>query len=195
MISKCKRNIFFVPLVAILIHWGCSDIASSTPTIVNVATPTRTMSAVPTGITPLDLLENVQLVIAAIETNQPEMLRSLIGKEGVTVGGFAQGLNFKGYNNADEIVTAFAEALDKTTPVCRGFVPDAGALPDKAILVYQGLKFDWSRFGLTGTNSDSSMTFQFFKLPEGWRLVYITPFDFELDLPMLGPLQDCHAIH
>jgi len=152
------------------------------------------MLAVPTGTTSPDLIATVQILITAIETNQPEMLRSLIGDEGVAVVGFGQGANFKGYNNADEIVAAFTEALDQSMPICEGYVPDAGTSPDKAILVYRGVKFDWSRFGLSGSSSDGSMTLQFFKLPEGWRLVYITPFNVEW-VPQLGTLQDCPAVH
>ncbi|MDQ3006061.1 MAG: hypothetical protein M3R47_11870, partial [Chloroflexota bacterium] len=82
--------------------------------------PTRTMPVVPTATTPPDLIANLQTVVTAIETNQPEMLRSLISEQGVAAGGFAQDAQLKGYNNSDEIVAAFTEALDQSTPVCEG---------------------------------------------------------------------------
>lgn len=100
------------------------------------------------------------------------------------------GARYEGYNNADEIIAAFSDALDKSQPTCVGFVPDAGTLPDKVILVYRGITLDWSRFDLRGGDSDG-VTIQLFKLPEGWRLVYITPFDFVADLPNIGSLEDC----
>lgn len=153
-------------------------------------TPTSRLQALPTATTPADLLAVAQVIVTAIETDQPELLRSLIGEEGVAPGGFAQGVDLKGYNNADEIVSAFDAALNQSTPVCEGFVPNAGSLPDKATLVYRDLEFDWRRFGLSGTSS-GGMTLTLFNLPEGWRLIYITPFDFESGLPILGPLQGC----
>lgn len=162
-------------------------------TVLASPVPTITLPPLPTGTMPADLLAAAQIVVTAMETNQPEMLRSLIGDEGVAAGGFAQGAKFKGYNNADEIVAAFDQALDQSTPVCKGFVPYIGALPDKAIVVYRGLDFDWSQFGLSGKNADG-ITFQLFKLAEGWRLVGITPFDFEWGLPILGPMQDCPGV-
>lgn len=199
IVARFPSILLFTLLVA-----GCTlQRFPLTPTLVSVPTVTMTLpnpktpsipSQVPTATMPADLLAALQIVVTAIETNQPDMLRLLIDDEGVAVVGLGQGENFKGYNNSDEIVAAFIESLDQSTPSCEGFVPNAGALPDKAILVYRGLKFDWGRFGLSSTSSDG-MTLQLFKLSEGWRLVYITPFDFESGSPILGPLQDCPAVH
>src|SRR5688572_6720901 len=44
--------------------------------------PTSTLPAVPTATMPADLLAALQIVVTAIETHRPEMLRSLIGDEG-----------------------------------------------------------------------------------------------------------------
>jgi hypothetical protein len=161
------------------------------PTITLV--PTSILLIVPTAPTPTDLLAAAQIVITALKTNQPDMFRLLIGDEGVAVGGFAQGVDLKGYNNADAIVVAFNEGLDQSIPICEGFVPNAGTLPDKSTLVYRGMEFDWSQFGLSGNSSDG-MTLTLFKIAEGWRLIYITPFDFEWGLPIIEPLQDCPAV-
>src|SRR5688572_20428110 len=197
------RHLFRAPIVVLLLGLflcqACGEITSTTeatvtPTVTfptpTVLAPTGTMPAVPTPTTPADLLAAVQIVVKAIETNQPEMLRPLIGEEGVAPGGFAQGVDLKGYNNADEIVSAFDTALDRSNPVCEGFVPYMGALPDKATLVYRGMKFDWSQWGLSGTSAGGT-TLTLFNMPEGWRLIYITPFDFEWGPPILGPMQDC----
>lgn len=193
---------FLYVFLLVMLTAGCTlQTATTTPTAIPTITPqvletatlpppTGTLLVLPTATTPPDLIANLQVVMTAIEMGQPEMLRSLIGEEGVVVDGFAQGEGFKGYNNADEIVAAFAEALDQSKPICEGFVPYIGALPDKAILVYRGIEFDWNRFDLSGTSA-GGMTIQLFRLPEGWRLVGITPFDFEWGLPILGPLQDC----
>lgn len=181
-------------LLLALLSAACT-IQRLTPTLDIGTTSTPTMlSPAPTLILSSNLLASLQTTVVAIETNQPTMLRSLIGEEGVAVGGFAQELNFKGYNNADEIVEAFTMALSQSQPICKGFVSYAGALPDKAILIYQGIKFDWSQFGLSQISATDSMTLQLFKLSDDWRLVYITPFDLESDLPILGPLQDCSTI-
>jgi hypothetical protein len=169
----------FVLLLTLCMSQGCN--ATVTPTL---------SSAVPTVILPADFVENVQIVVEAIQAKDPELFRSLIGEKGVAVGGFAQGLGFKGYNNTDEIMEAFTRALDHSAPVCKGFFSYVGGLPDKAILVYQGINFNWERFGMSGNESDG-MTLQLFKLPEGWKLVYVTPFDFEKDVASLGPLQAC----
>lgn len=171
-------------------------IPTITPLVLETATlppPTSTLLVLPAATTPPDLIANLQVIVTAVETNQPEMLRSLIGGEGVRADGFAQGEGFKGYNNADEIVTAFAETLNRSKPICEGFVSYIGALPDKAILVYRGIEFDWNRFNLSG-NSSGGMTLMLFRLPEGWHLVGITPFDFEWGSPILGPLQGCPSV-
>jgi hypothetical protein len=209
--TRLKRSLAILWIV-IFIDPGCAGSITLTPSAVpalsktvtfmatNVSQPTITlvvtshMPAVPTATTPADLLAAAQTVVTAIETNQPEMLRLLIDEEGVAPGGFAQGVNLKGYNNADEIVAAFDEALNQSIPICEGFVPNAGTLPDKATFVYRGMEFDWSQYGLSGTNS-GGMTLTLFKLSEGWRLIYITPFDFKLDLPILGPLQECPIVN
>lgn len=191
MVSKNQYRIpFIVLVVTLLISQSCGSNSTGDPT---PTAPTGTMPALLTATIPPDLIANLQVVVTAIETNQPEMLRSLIGDEGVAVGGFAQGLDYKGYNNSDAIVEVFTEALEQSTLICEGFVPYIGALPDKAILVYRGLKLDWSQFGFSGTNSDG-MSIQLFNMPDGWRLVYITPFNFERDLPLLGTLQACPAV-
>jgi hypothetical protein len=198
------RHLFRAPVVVLLsglfLCQGCGEISSRTdvtvtPTV-TFLTPTflsstGTVPAVPTPTIPADLLTAVQIVVNAIEANQPEQLRTLIGDEGVAPGGFAQGVDLKGYNNADEIVSAFDEALDRSNPICEGFVTYMGALPDKVILVYRGVKLDWSRFGFSDNGPDHAITLQLFNMPEGWRLVYITPFDFEWGPPILGPMQDC----
>ena len=183
MISKGRTKLrLIILLVALFISQGCDQFASPTPSPVG-----------PTATIPPDFITNVQIVVSAIEANQPEVFHSLIGEEGVAVGGFAQGLDFKGYDNSDEIVEAFSEALDQSTPVCEGFFPYIGGLPDKAIIVYRGINLDWQRFGMSGSNSDA-MTIQLFKLPEGWRLIYLTPLKLERDLPLLGTLQACPPV-
>lgn len=154
--------------------------------------PTRTPPPSSTATLSPDLHAPVQTVVTALETDRPELLRALIGQEGVAVGGFAMGMAFHGSNNADEIVAAFADALARTTPVCEGLDPYAGTGPDKAILVYRGVELDRRRFGLGGEDEDA-MTLQLFKLEAGWRLMFITPLDLEFAYQDLGygPLQDC----
>ena len=194
------------PLMVLLlgVFWcqSCGEITSAaetaaTPTVTfptaTVPESTGTVPAVPTPTSPADLLAAVQIVVNAIATNQPEMLREIIGDEGVAPGGFAQGVDLKGYNNADDIVAAFDEALDRSDPICEGFVTYMGALPDKAILVYRGVELDWSQFGFGDNGPDHAITLQLFNMPEGWQLVYITPLDLEWGLAHLGPLQDCPA--
>ena len=183
MISKGRTKIRLIALlVALFMSQGCDQSASSMPSPPG-----------PTATIPPDFIANVQIVVSAIEASQPEVFHSLIGEEGVAVGGFAQGLDFKGYDNSDEIVEVFSEALDQSTPVCEGFFPYIGGLPDRAIIVYRGINLDWQRFGMSGSNSDA-MTIQLFKLPEGWRLIYLTPLKLERDLPLLGTLQACPVV-
>jgi hypothetical protein len=137
-----------------------------------------------------DLAESARVVQKAIADDRPELLRPSIGDEGVAAVGFASGTNYMGHDNSDEIVAVFSDALEASEPVCVGFVPDAGALPDKAILDFRDLPIDWTRFGLDGQGSEA-VTIQLFKLEGGWQFVYITPFAFEADLAIIGPLQDC----
>lgn len=200
-----KRE-FRVPLIVlvlglILCH-GCGEITSTTEVALTQTVtfpdraspaPTDTVPVVPSPTIPADLLAAVQIVVNAIEGKQPEMLRPLIGKEGVAPGGFAQGVDLKGYNNADEIVAAFGDALGRSNPVCEGFVSYIEALPDKAILVYRGVKLDWGQFGFGDNGPDHAVTLQLFNMPEGWRFVYITPFTLEWGLAHLGTLQACPA--
>lgn len=150
----------------------------------------RTSTPAPQTATISDLMPSIEIVQRAIAEDRPDLLRSLIGDEGVAAGGFATGFNYKGYNNADEIIAAFSDALDTSKPVCVGMVTYLGALPDKAILVYRDLALDWSRFDLSGNNADG-LTIQLFKLPEGWRFVVITPFNFDVHSDLIGTLQDC----
>lgn len=135
-------------------------------------------------------MPGIEVVQRALSEERPDLLRSLIGEEGVAVAGFATGFEYTGHNNADEIVAAFSEALARSEPVCAGFVPNAGSLPDKAILVYRDIALDWSRFDLGGEDAEG-LTIQLFRLPEGWRFVVMTPFDFDVHPDILGPLQDC----
>jgi hypothetical protein len=137
-----------------------------------------------------DLTEAARTVVTAIDQKRPDLLQSLIGDEGVAALGFASGASYKGYNNSEEIISAFSTALQDAQPVCAGFVPDAGTLPDKAIIVYRDLPIDWSGFGLKRGASEG-VTIQLFNLEEGWHFVYITPFDFGSDSRSLGPLEDC----
>lgn len=148
-------------------------------------------SSPPATIEP-DLMQAVQIVQNALAENHPDLLRSIIGDEGVAVQGFAMGAGYEGHNNSDEIVAEISEALEISLPTCIGFLQNAGSLPDKAILVYKGLQLDWNYFGIEREDSDGA-TIQLFEFPEGWRLVYITPFDFEVDLPVIEPLRDCPA--
>jgi hypothetical protein len=199
MFSRCQfKTLFVVLLLGLFLSQGCGEIISTvefvaTPTAVTSIPHTSASYAGPAATLSPGLLDAAQVIFTAIETNQPEMLRILIGDEGVAAGGFAQGVDLKGYNNADEIVAAFDDALDRSTHICEGFVPNMGTLPDKATLVYRGMEFDWSQFGLSGTSA-GGMTLTLFKMPEGWRLTYITPFDFEWGPPILGPMQDCPAV-
>ncbi|HUE98717.1 MAG TPA: hypothetical protein VMN99_05655 [Anaerolineales bacterium] len=197
-----SRHEFRAPLVVLLLGFflsqGCGEIPPTTalpvnPTILPPTSQMPTPFALPTATASADLLAAARIITTAIKTNQPQMLHALIGDEGVAPGGFAQGVDLQGYDNADEIVAAFDDALDRSTPLCEGFLPNAGTLPDKAILVYRGLKIDWSRFGFSDNGPDHAIALQLFKMPEGWRLIYITPFDLEWGLSYLGPLQDCPA--
>jgi hypothetical protein len=183
MVAKNQYRIPLIVLVAtLLISQGCG----SSPTA--VSTPVESIVTAPP-----EVVANVQIVVTAIQTKQPELLRSLIGEDGVAIAGFAQEVDFKGHNNADEIIAAFERVLEQSTPVCEGFVSYMGALPDKVILVYRNLELDWSQFGFGGTNSDG-MSIQLFNTSDSWRLVFITPFNFERDLPLLGTLQACPAV-
>lgn len=118
MVSKDQiKAPLIVLLAALFMVQSCGGNVSSVPS-----------PAVPTVTIPPDFIMNVQTVVYAIEANQPEVFHSLIGEEGVAVGGFAQGLDFKGYDNSDEIVEAFADALAQSTPICEGFLPYVGGL-------------------------------------------------------------------
>lgn len=199
MVCRHKfRAPFVVLLLALFLSTGCGELTSTieapvTPTILLPPPQPPAPFAVSTTAASADLLAAAQIIVTAVETNQPELLRALIGDEGVAPGGFAQGVDLKGYNNADEIVSAFSDALAESTPVCEGFLPNAGTLPDKAILVYRGLNLDWNRFGLGDNSPDHAITLQLFNMPEGWRLIYITPLDLGWGLAHLGPLQECPA--
>jgi hypothetical protein len=210
MYSKHFSTLVFLQsiLIFLLLATACTAQAVTlTADIGSISTPNPDHTAIvsisetppipyftPTVAVPADLLTSLQIIVTAIETNQPKMLNSLIGDEGVAAGGFAQEMNFNGFNNSEGIVEAFTAALNESEPICVGFAPFIGALPDKAVVVYRGINFDWSRFGFSPSNRGNSMTLQLFKLADGWRLVYITPLNPERDLlPILGPLQDCPA--
>lgn len=139
---------------------------------------------------PSDLTGSVQIVQRALAENRPDLLRALIGDEGVAAAPYAVGAQYEGHDNSDEIVAAFSDALERSKPACVGYDPQAGSLPDKAILVYRGLSLDWSRFGLSGVDS-AGATIQLFHLPEGWRFVYITPFDLQADSATTETFLEC----
>jgi hypothetical protein len=180
MSRSFKANGISFALLSLVLSLAC--VASSV--LPRTSTPAQPPAATS------DLMPNIEIVQRAINEDRPELLRSLIGDEGVTASGFATEFNYKGNNNADEIITAFSDALDRSEPVCAGFLPNAGSLPDKAILVYRDLALDWSRFDLSKSNADG-MTIQLFKLSEGWRFVVMTPFDFDSHSEITGSFQDC----
>lgn len=140
--------------------------------------PTRTASPLPTVTTAVLARGDVQAVVRALrqalETNQPERLADLIGTEGVAFAPFAVGARPPGYNNAEDVIAAVAPALIAQRPTCRGYNPNYGDGPAKALVVFEDLGLDWEALHLSGQDVVAS-GFVFYRRATGWELTFIVP--------------------
>lgn len=191
------RNLF-LSLIVILFGAGCAvttptvPLASPTPAPPTLTTtslplasptlppplPTRTVSPLPTVTRAVLAREDVQAVVRALrqalETNQPERLADLVGAEGVAFAPFAVGAQPPGYNNAEEVVAAVGLALATQRPTCRGYNPNYGDSPAKALVVFEDLGLDWEALHLSGQDVVAS-GFIFYRRATGWELTFIVP--------------------
>lgn len=119
-----------------------------------------------------DLSSVMQWMTSLMKDKEPMRINPLIGSSGTVFAPYAIGAQPKGSNNSNEIVKALETALRISEPVCIGYDPNFGTLPDKAIIYFQGVTFEESQVGVTNENVTG---FQFFKLQDGWELIFITP--------------------
>ncbi len=131
-------------------------------------------SPLPTVLARADVQAVVRALRQALETNQPERLADLIGAEGVAFAPFAVGARPPGYNNAEDVIAAVAPALIAQRPTCRGYNPNYGDSPAKALVVFEDLGLDWEALHLSSQDVVAS-GFVFYRRAGGWELTFIVP--------------------
>lgn len=140
--------------------------------------PTRTTSPLPTvtraALARGDVQAVVRVLRQALETNQPEQLADLIGAEGVAFAPYAVGARPPGYNNAEDVIAAMAPALASQRPTCRGYNPNYGDSPAKALVVFEDLGLDWEVLHQSGQDVVAT-GFVFYRRATGWELTFIVP--------------------
>jgi len=110
-----------------------------------------------------------------VSHNEPNMIANVIGKTGTKFGYFGMGANPIGYNNSEVIVTELKKGLEGSSPKCLGYNDrDMGTLPDKAIIIFKGINFDWECLSMSKPENDT-VGFQFYLSDEKWELIWITP--------------------
>ncbi|MBE3143293.1 MAG: hypothetical protein IMZ61_05130 [Planctomycetes bacterium] len=171
---------------------------SAIPSATSVPSPTNVpvLTLTPDSIRPSVQLDRsdfpsvVQWVSFSIGQNQPVMISDVIGQNGAQFWRYATGGVFLGHNNAEIIVTELKKGLINSSPQCLGYNPDFGTEPDKAIIVFKDINFDWSNLGF-GENKSGIVGFQFFRMEQGWELVYITPIPVESWPGLKDTLTEC----
>ncbi|MCX6054298.1 MAG: hypothetical protein NTZ74_05160 [Chloroflexi bacterium] len=122
-----------------------------------------------------DFKSVVEWFSTSINKNQLNMITSIIGENGVEFMSFGQGAIPLGYNNSEEIITEIQKALNNSSPKCIGYNDtDFGSEPEKAIIIYSGVNFDWKKLGIDQSGNDT-VGFQFYKNENVWDLIWITP--------------------
>lgn len=142
-----------------------------------------------------DLQSVLKWVSYAISKNKPEMFADLIGQKGVSVGRFASGFNFLGYDNSDFFVSELRKGLNNTSPACIGYDLYTSAPPDtdKATIYYKDIHFDWTQFGLDKAANEKIQANGFFlmKFEGGWEFVVIVPVSNETLSSLGSTLSPC----
>lgn len=140
---------------------------------------------------PGDLTSVLEWLNYAIYSNQPALVADMIGEHGLVFAPYAVGVNLPGRNNREEVLPEIEKGLQNADPVCLGYDPLFGRGPDKAIMVFQGLNFDWPAVGLAASPEDA-VALQFFRYEQSWELVLVVPLSLDWELPILSnQLQPC----
>lgn len=137
-----------------------------------------------------DFLTIVQWVSFLIIHHQPEMISDVIGQNGAQFWPYAIGGKFLGYNNAEFIVKELENGLTNASPLCLGYDPDFGTQPDKGIIFFKEINFDWYNLGF-GDEPSKIVSFLFFRMEQGWELVFISPVPDEFWLELKDTLREC----
>jgi hypothetical protein len=164
--------------------------AMASPTIAPVLALTPSAIRPSADVDRSDFQSVAQWISFSFGQAQPDMISDVIGQNGVQFWSYATGADFLGYNNAEFIITELRKGLTNTSPQCLGYNPDFGTQPDKAIIFYKDINFDWSNLGFEENKSDI-VGFQFFRMEQGWELVYITPIPVEFWPELREPLIEC----
>ena len=166
-----------------------SALASPVPSQSTPTQPTRAPLTVATRDA-YDLVGTVRLLEDLILSGQTERIGEIVGPEGVRFAPFAVGVEYLGEDNSPTIADLLRVATEGHSPRCTGFNPDFGLAPSKAIVVFDGIAFDWATLGLEHPNV-AAAGFHLWLLNNGWQLVFITPLGYDWDLESVEPLQPC----
>lgn len=126
-----------------------------------------------------DVQQVLACLVYAIFEQQPWILRDLIGPDGCAFAPYATESETPGGNNGEEIAIETEQALINSDATCLGYSVIKHGQPDKAIIYWLGLNYDWQRLHL-GDYAAPTTAFEFFLLDDGWRLCFIGPVPDEL---------------
>jgi hypothetical protein len=138
-----------------------------------------------------DFASVVQWLNYMMNHKKPEMITALVGSNGTRLLSYGVGADPLGYNNADEVFKILEESLVRSEPACHGYNPNFGSLPDKGIIYFRGINFNWQERGVSTDGVKDNMSgFQFYKQDQGWELTWITPIP-EWAMPDSNSLLPC----
>lgn len=188
----CRHVGFLILLAIFLLLGGCANMPETTTEVElapSIPQPGSTITceirtSSESDASPIEILDRTDLdsVIAwlanAIQNKQPAQVGDLVGENGVAfVLKWPGGVALPGYNNRALIERQLEKALIDSEPVCYGYVPDYGSLPNKALVLFQGLNMDWDTFGGESFTNSDLVGFSFFQFDQGWDLVHILKVD------------------
>lgn len=180
------KHLVIISVSVTILILACSPIAP-------IATESRPLTT-QRLLSPLardDLSSVIEWVTYSVKYKEPSRLAPLIGQHGTGFAEFGTGVEFVGFDNSDLIVEELKKTLQDSEPICLGYNAVFGSRPDKAIIVFQGIDFDWPKLGLSGAQGSDTVAFQFFQFDESWEFVVITPILTEEALKMTAPLVQC----
>jgi hypothetical protein len=127
----------------------------------------------------LDAGTTMAYLVYLLFHEQPWMIADLVDREGCAFAPYGTEAQPPGRNNGEDIAIETEQALIDADATCLGWYSIANGMPDKAVMYWMHLNYDWQRLGL-GDQASEFTAFEFFKTDEGWSLEFICPVPDEL---------------
>lgn len=153
---------------------GTPPAAPTAGTAAESSVDTATQEQVTPAYDRFDARQVMAYMVYAIFEQQPWMLSELVGPAGCAFAPYATEAETPGAHNGEEIAIETEAALANADATCLGYSVVANGYPDKAMVYWLGLNYDWERLHL-GEYAAPTTVFEFYMGHSGWELVFIAP--------------------